>query len=92
MLSTLRTNQAYDAIRAPLAYDAAVGGFVIDKASRAFQEDVVFGLGLLVRMARQLDVSTPYLDEIHALALDHIDSIGGEPLSYVPTAWRGMAA
>ncbi|KMO32082.1 hypothetical protein VQ02_24570 [Methylobacterium variabile] len=90
MLSVLRTNRAYEAIRAPLVHDAAVGGPVLDRTSRAFREDVVYGLGLLVRMAERLDVRTPYLDEIHRWALGYM---GGaeDPLSYVPQAWAGAA-
>lgn len=92
MLSVLRTNRAYHAIRAPLVHDAAAGGPVIDRQSRAFREDVVYGLGLLVRMARALDVPTPYLDEIHAWSLAHIGGLDGEPMSYVPADWAGGRA
>ena len=91
MLSVLRTNRAYDAIRAPLVHDPAVGGFVIDRTSRAFREDVMYGLGLLVRMAGHLGVHAPYLNEIHRWSLGYMGGAEEEPLSYVPQVWLGAA-
>ena len=91
MLTILRTNRAYAGIRAPLVHDPAAGGFVLDRTSRTFREDVVYGLGLLVRMAAGLSVAAPYLDEIHRWALGYMGGVVGEPLSYLPRAWPGAA-
>lgn len=88
MLSVLRTNRAYAGIRAPLAPDRT-GGLTIDPSSRAFQEDVVYGLGLLVRMARHLGVATPRIEAVHAWAIDHIGGVDHEPLNYVPDVFEG---
>lgn len=95
MLTVLRTNRAYAGIEAPLVHDARLGGPTIDRTSRAFTEDVVHGLGLLVWMGRRLDVPTPTLDEIHMWALAHMgradDATLHDPLSHLPQDWPGAA-
>jgi len=64
MLSVLRTNRAYDSIQAPLVRADDASGYVIDKDSRAFQEDVAYGLATLVQMARRLEIKLPHIEEI----------------------------
>ncbi|HKV00187.1 MAG TPA: NAD/NADP octopine/nopaline dehydrogenase family protein [Vineibacter sp.] len=89
MLSVLRTNQAYDAIRAPLIPCEDGGGYVIDRTSRAFHEDVAYGLALLVEMTRRLAVKAPHLSEIFDWTVSYMGGLGGSSLDYFPQAWPG---
>jgi len=89
MLSVLRTNQAYDAIQAPLIAHDAGGGYVIDRTSRAFQEDVAYGLALLVEMTRRLTVKAPHLKEIFDWTVAYMGGLKGSSLDYFPQTWPG---
>jgi hypothetical protein len=91
MLSVLRTNRAYDAIRAPLVPAARNDGYVIDKESRAFHEDVAYGLALLVEMARRLAVKTPHLEEIFHWNVSYMGGLRSSSLDYFPQTWPGDA-
>jgi NAD/NADP octopine/nopaline dehydrogenase, alpha-helical domain len=87
MLSVLRTNRAYDAIRAPLVPDANGTGYLIDRESRAFQEDVAYGLALLVEMAMRLDILLPYINEIYGWNVSYMGGLRGSSLDYFPRTW-----
>lgn len=86
MLSVLRTNKAYDDILAPLVRDEA-GGHWIDKRSRAFEEDVAYGLATLVEMARRLAVPMPHIEEIFAWTSAYMGGLRHSPRDYLPQAW-----
>ncbi|MFG6455779.1 NAD/NADP-dependent octopine/nopaline dehydrogenase family protein [Roseateles sp. BYS96W] len=86
MLSVLRTNKAYDDILAPLVRDAA-GGYWIDRRSRAFEEDVAYGLATLVEMARRLAVPMPHIEEIFAWTSAHMGGRRDSPRDYLPAHW-----
>ena len=92
LLSTLRTNQAYDAIEAPMAPATTQPGYVIDKESRAFQEDVAYGLAVLVEMGRRLDVPLPYIQEIFDWNVGYMQGLRGSALDYFPSTWPACPA
>lgn len=87
MLSVLRTNQAYAAIEAPLVPTADRCGYVIDKQSRAFHEDVAYGLALLVEMARRLEIRLPHIEEIFHWNVAYMDGLRASALDYFPETW-----
>lgn len=87
MLSVLRTNRAYDDIEAPLVPAEDGPGYLIDKRSRAFHEDVAYGLALLVGMARRLQVAAPHLEEIFEWHVSHMGGLRGSALDYLPAGW-----
>ena len=89
MLSVLRTNQAYDDIPAPLVPHPEGAGYAIDSESRAFHEDVAFGLALLVEMARRLEVDAPHLIEVFDWTSAFMGGLRSSSLDYVPTDWPG---
>ena len=85
MLSVLRTNQAYDAILAPLV--PVDGGYLIDKNSRAFQEDVACGLATLVQMARRLELHLPHIEEIFGWSVSYMGGVRHSARDHFPTHW-----
>lgn len=87
MLSVLRTNQAYDAIQAPLVPAAGHAGYTIDKESRAFHEDVAYGLALLVGMAKRLNVQIPHIEEIFNWNVSYMAGLRSSALDYFPETW-----
>lgn len=87
MLSVLRTNQAYDAIEAPLIPATDRAGYVIDKEHRAFHEDVAYGLALLVEMGRRLDVRLPHIEEVFHWNVSYMDGLRSSALDYFPETW-----
>ncbi|MDV6344222.1 NAD/NADP octopine/nopaline dehydrogenase family protein [Nitrosomonas sp. Is37] len=87
MLSVLRTNQAYDSIQAPLIPAVDDRGYVIDKESRAFHEDVAYGLALLVKMATRLNVKVPHLEEIFHWNVSYMGGLRSSALDYFPETW-----
>ncbi|PMS12828.1 hypothetical protein FNF07_28480 [Trinickia caryophylli] len=87
MLSVLRTNRAYDAIRAPLVAAAGRPGYVIDKTHRAFHEDVAYGLALLVEMGRRLGVPLPHIEEVFRWTVSYMDGLRNSALDYFPETW-----
>lgn len=87
ILSVLRTNQAYDSIHAPLVPADDDGGYVIDKESRAFHEDVAYGLALLVQMAKRLNVRAPHLEEIFHWNVSYMGGLRSSVLNYFPKTW-----
>ncbi|KAF7961475.1 hypothetical protein AWV80_32695 [Cupriavidus sp. UYMU48A] len=86
MLSVLRTNRAYADIEAPLV-PADGGGYLVDKSSRAFHEDVAYGLATLVEMGRRLGVDTPHLREIFDWNIAYMGGLRGSALDYFPEYW-----
>ncbi|OOG36569.1 NAD/NADP octopine/nopaline dehydrogenase family protein [Polaromonas sp. A23] len=87
MLSVLRTNQAYDAIEAPLVPAPGGTGYTIDTESRAFHEDVAYGLSLLVAMAGRLKVPVPHIAEIFKWNVSYMNGLRGSALDYFPDHW-----
>ena len=87
LLSVLRTNQAYDAIQAPMVPSGTQPGYVIDRESRAFQEDVAYGLAVLVEMGRRLRVPLPHIEEIFAWNVSYMQGLRGSALDYFPARW-----
>lgn len=85
MLSVLRTNGAYQSIQAPLVESA--GGYVIDKQSRAFHEDVAYGLALLVEMGRRLDLRLRHIEEIFHWNVSYMGGLRGSAVDYFPEHW-----
>ncbi len=88
MLSVLRTNQAYDAIEAPLVHTR--DGYWIDRESRAFHEDVAYGLALLVAMARRLQIDVPHLEEIFRWNVAYMGGLRSSALDYFPEHWPNL--
>lgn len=86
MLGVLRTNRAYEGIPAPLVR-AENGGWWIDKHSRAFHEDVAYGLALLVEMGRRLQLKLPHLEEIFRWNVSYMGGLRSSSLDYFPAAW-----
>jgi hypothetical protein len=87
MLGVLRTNRAYEDIEAPLVPAEECTGYLIDRRSRAFHEDVAYGLALLVGMARRLKVAAPYLEEIFGWHVSYMGGLRASALDYLPSAW-----
>ena len=90
MLSVLRTNRAYDAIEAPMVPLAPAdgrNGYVMDRQSRAFHEDVAYGLALLAGMAKRLRVPVPHIDEIFNWNISYMGGLRGSALDYFPDTW-----
>ncbi|MDY4316600.1 NAD/NADP octopine/nopaline dehydrogenase family protein [Pectobacterium actinidiae] len=86
MLSVLRTNQAYHGIGLPLRkYDA--DGYVFDTQHRVFQEDIAYGLSLLVTIAENLAVSVPYIEEVYRWCSDYMGASTQERPDYFPSQW-----
>lgn len=85
MLSVLRSNQAYDSILAPMVKTS--DGYVIDKESRAFHEDVAFGQAVLVEMGRRLELKLPYIEEIFNWNVAYMGGLRSSALDYFPQTW-----
>ncbi|MDG0799013.1 NAD/NADP-dependent octopine/nopaline dehydrogenase family protein [Pectobacterium punjabense] len=86
MLSVLRTNQAYHGIGLPLRkHDAA--GYVFDTQHRVFQEDIAYGLSLLVTLAENLAVSAPYIEEVYRWCSDYMGTSTQDRPDYFPLQW-----
>ncbi len=86
MWSVLKTNKAYSGIQAPLVYEEGKGYF-IDMQSRAFKEDIEYGLALLVEIARRLNVSVPVMEEVLAWHSNLVVGPKNTALAYLPQAW-----
>jgi hypothetical protein len=87
MLSVLRSNQAYNAIEAPLVPAADRDGYMIDRTHRAFHEDVAYGVALLVEMGRRLDLRLPHIEEVFRWNVSYMQGLRGSALDYFPKAW-----
>lgn len=87
MWSVLTTNRAYDGIQAPLVADESGTGWVMDRQSRAFHEDVAFGLALLVEMGRRMAVPLPHIQEIFSWCVNHMGGLNRSSLDYFPQHW-----
>ncbi|KFX19705.1 NAD/NADP octopine/nopaline dehydrogenase family protein [Pectobacterium betavasculorum] len=83
MLSVLRTNQAYHGIGLPLRKHNA-GGYVFDTQHRVFQEDIAYGLSLLVTLAENVAVSVPYIEEIYRWCSDYMGVSTQDRPDYFP--------
>lgn len=86
MLSVLRTNQAYHGIGLPLRKNGA-GGYVFDTQHRVFQEDIAYGLSLLVTIAENLAVSVPYIEEVYRWCSDYMGTSTQDRPDYFPPQW-----
>lgn len=86
MLSVLRTNQAYHGIGLPLQKDDA-DGYVFDTQHRVFQEDIAYGLSLLVTIAENLAVSVPYIEEVYRWCSDYMGTSTQDRPDYFPLQW-----
>lgn len=86
MLSVLRTNQAYHGIGLPLRKHDA-GGYVFDTQHRVFQEDIAYGLSLLVTIAENLTVSVPYIEEVYRWCSDYMGTSTQDRPDYFPPHW-----
>ncbi|MEF9672910.1 NAD/NADP octopine/nopaline dehydrogenase family protein, partial [Pseudomonas sp. PCH446] len=84
MLSILRTNQAYNDILAPMVPADNRAGYVIERESRAFNEDVAYGLVLLVEMARRFDLKVPYIEEVLNWSVSYMQGLRDSALDYFP--------
>ena len=92
MLSILRTNQAYNNILAPMVPAADNrAGYVIERESRAFNEDVAYGLVLLVEMARRLDLKVPNIEEVLQWSVAYMQGLRDSALDYFPRHWPRAA-
>lgn len=69
LLTTLQTNKAYDGAYIPMVRAENGEGWLVDVTSRAFCEDVPYGLSLLVGLGASLGLRTPMMAEIEAWAL-----------------------
>lgn len=93
MLSILRTNQAYNDILAPMVpADGNRAGYVIERQSRAFNEDVAYGLVLLVEMARRLELKVPYIEEVLQWSVAYMQGLHDSALDYFPRHWPSNAS
>ncbi|MCL6327098.1 NAD/NADP-dependent octopine/nopaline dehydrogenase family protein [Pectobacterium polaris] len=86
MLSVLRTNQAYHGIGLPLQKHDA-GGYVFDTQHRVFQEDIAYGLSLLVTIAENLAVSVSYIEEVYRWCSDYMGTSTQDRPDYFPPHW-----
>jgi hypothetical protein len=92
MLSILRTNQAYNDILAPMVpADNNRPGYVIERESRAFNEDVAYGLVLLVEMARRFELKVPYIEEVLNWSVAYMQGLRDSALDYFPSHWPRTA-
>lgn len=87
MFSLLRTNSAYAGIEAPLVPNPEGAGFVIDRQSRAFYEDIAFGQALLLEMATRLKVPVPAIETTYHWARSYHGDLPQPPLNYIPANW-----
>lgn len=87
MYSLLRTNRAYAGIHAPLVPNPDGPGLVIDRASRAFHEDIAFGQALLVELAARLDVATPAIIKTYNWALNYHGGFTEALPACLPANW-----
>ncbi len=87
MLSVLRTNQAYDAIALPFVPATEGVGYIIDKAHRAFHEDVAYGLALLVEMGKRLGLRLSHIEEIFRWNVSYMEGLRRSALDYFPKIW-----
>ncbi|WKU05554.1 NAD/NADP octopine/nopaline dehydrogenase family protein [Micromonospora sp. HUAS LYJ1] len=85
LLSVLRTNRAYHSIQAPLV--AHGDGYVMDRQSRAFQEDVAFGLSTLVQVGNRLNVPLPHIEEIYTWCASYMGGVSRSARDYFPPNW-----
>ncbi|CAH0141138.1 NAD/NADP octopine/nopaline dehydrogenase family protein [Pseudomonas brassicacearum] len=92
MLSILRTNRAYHDIVAPMVpADGNRPGYVIERQSRAFNEDVAYGLVLLVEMAKRFELKVPYIEEVLQWSIAYMEGLRDSALDYFPTHWPRSA-
>lgn len=91
MYTLLRTNRAYAGIQAPLLPNPHGRGFVIDRESRAFQEDIAFGQALLVEIATRLDVPVPAIAKTYHWARHYHGGLAEGAPDYVPADWPEAA-
>ncbi|OHV79791.1 NAD/NADP octopine/nopaline dehydrogenase family protein [Ensifer sp. LCM 4579] len=91
MYTLLRTNRAYADVRAPLVANPSGPGFVVDRESRAFHEDIAFGQALLVTMAERLDVAVPAIAKTYRWARDSHGGLAAGAPAYVPSDWPEAA-
>ncbi|RCS21749.1 hypothetical protein DUT91_21990 [Phyllobacterium salinisoli] len=91
MHTLLRTNRAYAGIRAPLIPNRNGHGFVIDRESRAFHEDIAFGQALLVTMAERLGVAVPAIARTYQWARDYHGELADSVPDYIPSDWPEAA-
>ncbi|CAI8771919.1 NAD/NADP octopine/nopaline dehydrogenase family protein [Pseudomonas sp. fls2-241-R2A-110] len=92
MLSILRTNQAYNDILAPMVpADGNRAGYVIERESRAFNEDVAYGLVLLVEMAKRFELKVPYIEEVLQWSVAYMQGLRDSALDYFPNHWPRTA-
>lgn len=88
MLSILRTNRAYQDILAPMVpAEDNRAGYVIERESRAFHEDVAFGLVLLAEMAKRFELKVPYIDEVLRWSVNYMQGLRASALDYFPEQW-----
>lgn len=90
MFSLLRTNRAYAGIQLPLISNPKGAGWVIDRDSRAFHEDVACGQALLVKLSERLGVPTPAISKTYAWARRYHGALP-DALSPVPHDWLEAA-
>jgi opine dehydrogenase len=87
MYTLLRTNRAYAGIHAPLVPNPDGPGLVIDRASRAFHEDIAFGQALLVELAARLEVATPAITKTYNWALNYHGGFTEGAPACLPANW-----
>ncbi|AHG18395.2 hypothetical protein Z042_01085 [Chania multitudinisentens RB-25] len=85
LLSVLRTNQAYAGIPLPLIRAENSEGYVFDRRHRVFQEDIAFGLGLLVAIGERLKVPVPCMKEIYLWCSQFMGEVA--PHVPLPVTW-----
>lgn len=71
LAAKLRSIQAFQNIVAPMK-ELPEGGWIPDYESRYFTEDFPYGLRYIVDLAREYNVSTPYIDEVFAWGMSKI--------------------
>jgi len=91
MYSLLRTNRAYAGIQAPLIANPNGAGYLIDRDSRAFHEDIAFGLALLVEVASRLRVPIPAIAKTYSWAREYHGALPQPSHAHIPTNWPGVA-